>query len=891
MSWFRRLVNILRRRRPGRDLDREMAFHLAERVEDLMAGGMSESDARREARRRFGNRTLLRLRVRSVDVIAGVHAVAADLRYGARALRANPVFTLVMVLLLGLGIGANTAIFSLINAVMLRSLSVRHPEDLVRITMGDEGMIFTNPLWEQIRDRRDVLDGTFAFNDASFNLTTGGPVRRASGAWVSGDYFRVLGISASAGRLFGPADDVRGCTGVAVLSHHYWQREYGGANDAIGRDISLNGHPFEIVGVSAPGFTGIHVGRTADVFVPLCTMPILRANVDILDARSTWFLRIFGRLRPGETLAQARASLAAAAPGVYEATIPGHWTADEQREYAQGTLGAVLAPNGLSEVRGEYHDALLTLLVVVGVVLLVACANIAQLLLARATTRQHEIAVRMALGAGRARLVRQLLTESIALALLGGAVGTLFARWSSGLIVGLLSQDGAAVSLDLAIDVRVLGFTIGVATATGILFGLAPAWRSARVDPQTAMRGAGRGLVGDSRQQVAKTIVVGQVALSLVLVVAAGLLVGSFRRLGSLDPGFRAEGVLIVHADWSNLDLPEARSQSFSREILDRMRGVPGVRDASASVVTPINGSAWNDYVVVDGFTPRDARDALVWFNGVSDGFLATLGVQLKAGRDLTPKDVAGAPPVVLVNEALAHHFFGDASPLGRTIRTNVHDSIGDPMEIVGVIEDGKYRSLDEETLATAYVPIYQSGLWGASMELALRTDGSPTALTSRVTEAMREVHPGITLEFTTLAQQVANSLAGPRLLATLSGFFGGLALLLAVIGLYGTMSYSVARRRNEIGIRIALGAARTGILREVVGEAGRVVGVGLALGGLLALAATRLVAGLLYGVTPSDPTTLGLSGLTLGLVALAAGFVPAWRAAGVDPMVALRDE
>lgn len=890
MALFRRLTNLFRGNRVSRDIDREMAFHVSELMDELIERGMNKVAARREALRRFGHRGDLRERVWRVDVLGWVESLVADVRYAIRAMRANPGFTIVAVLSLGLGIGANTAIFSLINAVMLRSLPVQYPEELVRVRMQDGGS-FTNPLWEAIRSRDNETVSTFAVASARFNLTTGGVVRRVESNWVSGSYFNTLGVGATVGRVIQPADDYHGCSGTAVLSHAFWEREYGADPGVVGQNISLNGNAFEIVGVAAPGFSGIHVGVNSSVFAPICTVDIIRANRGILEARSTWFISILGRMAPSATLGDVRNHLASIAGAVYNETVPLHWTADEQEDYRQGTLSAEPATTGLSEVRGEYSQALFVLLVVVAVVLAIACANVAQLLLARATARQREFALRLALGSGRARLARQLLTEGLLLALLGAAVGVLFARWSSELVVGYLSQGGDNVSLDLSLDLSVLAFTVGVALLTGTLFALAPAFRATRMDPQTTLRGSGRGLAGEPNQVFAKTIVVGQVALSLVLVVAAGLLVGSFRRLSTVDPGFRANGVLIVSAGWSSINLSEERDDAFPRELLEQVRAIPGVQSAGASLLVPIGGSAWNEYVVTDGFTPDEPRDALVWFNGVTDGFLETLQTPLIRGRRFSSQDRAGSNPVVIVNRTLVQRFFGEVDPLGRRISTSYHDEVGPAMEIVGVVEDAKYRSVDEEILATAYVPLEQTQIWGPGIDIILRGDGGPNSYMQPVTQAMRAVDPAISLEFSTLDDEIAESIARPRLLATLSGFFGALALLLAVIGLYGTISYSVARRRNEIGIRIALGAARTGMVRMVAKEAGRLVAVGIIIGSVAAFASTRLVAAFLYGVTASDPVTFSLSALMLAVAAMAAGMVPAWRAAGVDPMVTLREE
>jgi predicted permease len=890
MSWLRRFANLLRPNRLGRDIDREMHFHVEELVDDLVARGMPDEDARREARRRFGHHQVLKERVREVDLPSWLDAIQSDARYAVRGLLARPGFTTVIVVSLALGIGANTAIYSLINAVMLRSLPVRDPESLVQVIMADSSGTFTNPLWESLRDQQKDLDGVLAYSDRTFNLSTGGVARRVPGAWVSGDYFNVLGVRPAHGRLLSPADDLRGCPGAAVLSEGFWQSEYGGAPDVVGRTISLDGNPFEIVGVSAAGFSGVQVGRSHSVFVPLCTAETLGRR-GMLDGRSSWYLNILGRLKPDVPFAQARTGLATIARSVFEPVVPEHWTAAEQEEFRASGLTIRPAAGGLSSLRGQYRDALNVLFVVVGVVLLIACGNVAQLLLARSATREHELAVRLALGSGRGRLMRQVLTESVLLSLLGAALGLLFARWATGLIVALMSRGRNPVSLDLSLDPRVLGFTMLVAIATGVLFGLLPAWRSGRVDPQGAMRGAGRGTVGDTRRRGQRFVVATQLALSLVLVVAAGLLMGSFRRLNAVDPGFSRDNVLLVKASWSSIGLDSARQQAQPREFVQRMRGLPGVQSAAASLVTPISGSFWNEFMQVDGFVPKSERDALVWFNAVTDGYLDVLQTRLIAGRDLSPQDRRGSQRVAVVNEAMARHFFGEVDPVGRVMRTDLHGTHGPPITIVGVMEDAKYASLSEEARPSAYVPLDQEPLWGPEINVALRFDGSVSALVPAVTRAFAEADPAIMLEVATLDGQVSASLARPRTLAMLSSFFGVLALLLAIIGLYGVISYGVTRRRDEIGVRIALGASRQGVLRMVAAEAGGMVALGVVIGVPLTLASVRLLAAFLYGVTPTDAATLAGAAAVLAVVAMGAGAVPAWRAASVDPMVALRKE
>ena len=896
MSWLARLANLVRSDRLSRDLDREMAFHLAERADDLRAAGLTREAAELEARRRFGNRGMQKERMRDADVVTWLESAVADLRYAVRALRASPAFTLVAVLSLALGIGANAAIFSLVDAVILRPLPppVVRPGELLRLTMHDRGEEFTNPLWEVIRDRQDVFSSAFAYVAGTFNLAGGGEVRRVNGNWVSGEYFTTLGLQPAAGRLLTRADDVRGCPALVIVSDGFWQRELGSRADVVGRTLSMDGKPFTIVGVSPRGFTGIDVGTPADLFAPLCAEAVVRGPLSALDVRDHWFLHVLGRIRRDVPLAQLRARLAASSRPIFEATIPPDWAASDQRDYAQTRLGAEPASNGLSAVRLQYRRPLMVLLSVAGVVLLIACANVANLLLARASARRQEVSIRVALGAARGRLVRQFLTESVLLAFMGATLGVLFARWSSGVLVRLLSTRADTVTLDLSLDARLLAFSIAMAAATGLLFGLVPAWRASRVDPYAAMRGHGAstGRPGRSRGGFGSSFVAVQVALSLVLVVAAGLLLRTFRTLTTLDPGFRSDGVLLARVDPGRAVLTQDAEREFRRELLARLRAIPGVRAASASLITPVSGRGWNGRIAVDGFTPASPRDAIVYFNEVTDGYFTTLQMPLLAGRDLAPHDDARGERVAVINETMSRKFFGDASPVGRTYREDGGPP-GAPravVRIVGVVRDSKYATLREKPRATAYVSMEQTRFSSTPVSYEIRTDGPPGALTPQVTAAATALHRRVSLEYTTLSAQVAESLARERLLATLAGFFGALALLLASVGLYGTMAYGVARRRNEIGIRIALGAARRRVVQMVLGDAGRAVALGIALGGVAAFAVTRLLASFLYAVTPTDPAVLALSALTLVAVALAASALPAWRAARVDPVSVLKE-
>ena len=702
---------------------------------------------------------------------------------------------------------------------------------------------------------------------------------------MSGDYFATLGVRAILGRTIARADDVRGCPAIAVLGYGLWQSDFGGADNAIGRTLTVNSHSFQVVGVVDRAFFGVDVGRQSQLYVPICSEAVIDGPQNALDDRSSWWLSIMARPIAGATAAQTGARLAAVAPGVFQATLPAHWPAASKAGYLKHTLEVAPAANGFSDLRLQYASALRVLMVVVALVLLIACANVANLLLARATVRQHEAAIRLALGAGRGRLIRLMLTEAMLLSLLGAALGVLFASWGARVLTSFLSVRGTTAWLDLAIDGRVLAFTTLAALISGVFFGLAPAWRSAQADPQAALKAQGRSVVGRSRRRVAWTLVAGQVALSFVLLTSAGLLLGSFRNLMSNHAGFRRDGVLLAQTALTDT------GAALPRTILERVRALPGVRSASFSSMTPLSHNGMNTFILADGYRPANKRDALSWVNGISQDYFATMGTALIGGRDVGPGDNAGSPQVALITRSVARRVFGSANPIGREFRTPEGDHESDPIEVIGVVEDTKFGSIRDTAGMVIYVPMAQASVSPRYFTLELRSDVAPTALVAGVKSVMAELSPTASLQFTTLSDQVARSLSRDRLLATLATFFGGLALLLALIGLYGTMAYNVARRKNEIGIRIALGAARQRVIRMVLGEVGGVVLAGLAIGVALALAATRLVASFLFGLSASDPVTWIVSaGVLLG-VALLAGAAPAWRAARMNPMTALREE
>src|SRR5262245_6541882 len=892
---------------PAREIEivEELSQHLADRYVELLTRGATPDEAYRAALTELIDDESLARELRRVERPVGQELIVPgttrrtnmiadlwqDLRFGARMLVKKAGFTLIVVITLALGIGANTAIFTLINVVMLKSLPVSHPEELVMLTRsgGDSKnpSSFSQALWEQIRDHQDVFSEVCAYGSTSgADLSAGGEARPVGVGLVSGGFFSTLGARPALGRTLTDADDQRGCSPVAVITHAFWQSEYGGSADIVGKSVVINGRPFQIVGVAGPSFFGVEYGYSAPIWAPQCAGTIIRGAGGY--SGGGW---VIGRLKSGITLEQSRARLAALAPAILEATLPTNATVEAAAQYRKSTFGVVPFAKGLPGLSQTYGEALFILMAIVGAVVLIACANIANLLLARGAARRHEIGVRLALGASRSRLIRQLLTECVLLSLAGAAFGLLFAHWGSRVLVGLMARRNQIVALDLTPDVRVLAFTLAAGALTGVLFGLAPAWRASQVDPLATLKPGGHGVAeGYSRFSTSKALVVAQIALSLVMITGAGLLLGSWRRLVALDPGFRSEGVLLVSVATGLARIPaEQRGMTYSR-VLERLRAIPGVAVASAAWRTPFGSNA-RIAIDVEGFTPTPGDDTRVQMNQVSEGYFATIRTPILAGRDFNQGDTPTLPEVAIVNEELARKFFGGARALGQHFRVPSGAGFSHPIEIIGIVANTKEFNLREAGLPIAYFSLSQETRPGASFNFALRAEGSPSALIPSVKEALAEIEPRFTLNLQTLQQRLDETTRVPRTLGMLSGFFGALALLLAALGLYAVISYSVARRRNEIGVRIALGATRARIIRMALGEVGRMVVAGVALGILLALAVTRLMATVLYGVAPKDPATLALSAFILAAVAFGAALLPAWRAARLDPMAALREE
>jgi len=910
MRWFYKLTlrlrTLLTRGRVERELTDELRFHLEQIIDEKVAQGMAPEEAHYAALRELGGVEQIKEECRDMRRVSYLENFLQDVRYGLRQLRRSPGFAAVALLSLALGIGANTAIFQLLDAVRLRLLPVKDPQQLAEVRLtnlhGRMGSFFnwhsmlTYAIWEQLRARREPFSGLVAFAPDDLNLAPRGEVQLVRGIWVSGDLFNVLGVHPLLGRVFTDPDDQRGCGAGpgAVVSYSFWQRELGGEASAIGRKLTVDYHPIEVLGVTPAGFFGLDVGRTFDVALPICSQPVLGGEDNYLDTKFDWWLTVMGRLKPGWTLEQATAYLGSISPGVFEATLPPGYDAEHIKKYLAFKLAAYPAGSGISSLRDSASDPLALLLAITGLVLLIACANLANLMLARSSAREREIAVRMALGAVRHRLVRQLLSESFLLALAGAGAGLLLARTLAHFLTLFLSTRFNEVLLNLNPDWRVFAFTAGVASGATVLFGLMPALRATRIAPGEAMKAGGRGATADrQRFGMRRVLVVSQVAFSLVLLVGALLFTQSLRNLLNVDLGFRRTGMLVTDVDLTQLNLG-ARHLSFKRELLERIRSTPGVDSAAEAAIVPISGSSSNRTVWMEGSDLSQAKSP--WFDWVSPGFFQTMETPLLAGRDFNDRDTPNSPKVAIVNEAFVRQFAAGANPLGKRLWQKA--GLGQPQvayEIVGLVRNTKYQDLREDYPPLIYVPMSQlddcRGGCVDSDTILIRS-GTPLAgLTPRVKQTIAQANPDISIQFKTMQGMIHDELVGERLIATLSGFFGVLAALLAAVGLYGVMSYMVVQRTNEIGIRMTLGAGRGEITRLIIREAGVLLAVGLSVGLLLALAGGKAVGSVLFGLKPYDPWTLAAAAALLAAVALAAGYLPARRATKVDPMVALRYE
>jgi len=824
-----------------------------------------------------------------------------DLRYGIRALVKSPAFTVVAVLTLALGIGANTAIFQLIDAVRLRTIPVKDPQRLAIVRIADRswssGSFYsaysqlTFPLWEQIRKRQEAFSAIGAWGTDDFNLATGGEVHYAHGMWVSGDFFRTLGVQPVVGRLLSDSDDQPGCGVQGVdISYRFWQRQFGGDASVIGRKLTLNGYPFQIIGVTQPAFYGVVVGQSFDVALPICSEPVINGEDTRLNLRYSWWLASVGRLKPGWTLAQATAQLEAITPAVLQETIPSeHYDAEGVKKYLAYKFAAFPAGTGFSRLREDSGTPLWLLLGISGLVLLIACANLANLMLARAGAREREIAVRLALGASRGRLIRQLLGESLLLAGAGATFGALLAGALSNLLVSFISTPNNPIFLDMAFDWRMLGFTAGLAALTTILFGLTPAWRATAMAPSAVLKTGGRGMTASrERFGIRRILVTAQVALSFVLLVSALLFVRSLRNLLTLDAGFQQNGILVAGVDFTRLNIAVDRRTEFGRDLLDKLRRLPGVDAAAQTQIVPLGGWSSNNTVL----GPAGEKLKNTWISRVGPGYFQTLETPLLAGRDFDARDTFTSPKVAIVNQAFVKQFLNGADPLGKTFRLQARPGKPVPLyEIVGLAKNGKYRDLHEEFLPTAYFPISQDEHPELSTFFLIRSGNSLPALLAALSSTIAAVSPQIDIDFRVFKTQIHESLLQDELMAVLSGFFGFLAALLAAIGLYGVISYGVSQRTNEIGIRMALGAQQRDVLNLILREAAILLAVGLAVGCALALASARAASSLLFGLKARDPLTLAIALVTLSAVAALASFLPAYRASRLDPMAALHYE
>jgi predicted permease len=889
-EWFHRLLGTLRRGRSDADLQEELRLHMELTVEDTQRRGM----ALRTARLRSGGALQALDAVREQRGLPWAEELMRDARHGLRALRRTPSFTAVALLTLALGIGVNAAIYQLLDAIRLRALPVQAPDQLVIVQLADMTRwngrrssgypVLTNPLWTQFRDHQTMFTGVMAWSNGEFRLDRGGGARPARGLLVSGDFFNVLGVASTLGRVLTPDDDQPSCAvPPAVVSYGFWQRQLGGDPAAIGRTLSVNARSVEVVGVAPPGFFGVEVGREFDVAVPLCAQALLGGEPGWLTSGTMWWLTVMGRLPPGGSFDGVNTQLKAASAGLFEASLPADYPRNLVKDYLSFTLQAVPGAAGVSALRVRYADPLVILQLTTGIVLLIACTNLASLVLARASAREREFAVRLAVGGSWSRLVRQLMVENALLAV-GGAIGGLgVAVISSRVLVGQLGRE---LSLTLPIDVRLIAVMLGTAFLTCLAFGLIPAWRASRVSAVDAMKAGGRTQsAGREGTALRRVLVVTQIACSLLLLFGGLLFATTLRNVLAVDTGFESGGLSIARVNFSSLSLQPAARRVLTADLLERIRAAPGIVSAAEVRHVPLNGTGSG--AIVSPLSDPELETG-VRLNAMSDGYLRTMGIELLAGRDFDRRDSTAAPKVAIVNPTFARLLSLGDNPVGRRF---LRPATSDMYEVIGLVPDSKYGALREDPLPIIFVPIAQINDPRLFTDFMVQSRAPAAQLSSLLARTAAGINPLIDVDVRSYDSTIRDGLVRERLMALLSVAFGVLAALIAAVGLYGVMSYLVLRRTNEIGVRMALGARRSHVLTLVLSEAGTLLAFGLAIGAAVSLAAAGSVRSLVFGLEPHNPGVIGLACVLLALTGFAASYLPARRAAHLTPLTALRED
>jgi predicted permease len=872
-----------------KDLDRELRAHLDAETDEQRERGVTEEEARFAARRALGNLTIIKEDTHRAWGWIRLEQFIQDVRYGARMIRKSPVFAAVAIISLALGIGANIGIFSLMDAVLLRPLPVEKPTELENFDS-----YYSYPMYRELRDANSVFSGLIGRQVSPVSIATSSQPQRATAELVSGNYFSVLGINPVVGRLLTPDDDDAPMRHpVAVLSYAFWRDHFSSDVNVVGRSIRINDYPFTIIGVAPSTFFGVQPGSSPEVWTPIMMQPqLFRDNSPVLDNTGAAWLNLMGRRASGINEQQALAGLNVT---FHQVIKDGHHKLYRGKVPGRENLHLLPGAAGFSRLAEEYGNPLYLLMAVVGLVLLIACVNIASLLLARSAARRREIAVRLALGAGRLRLIRQLLTESISLAMLGGLLGVFFARWSVALLIRFLPTSMSIgdsmipLSIDVQMNARVLGFAVAVTMVTGILFGLAPAIQSTRPDVAGALKDEGASLsAGPRRVDLGKVLVVSQVTLSLLLLVGAGLFLRSLRNATNVDAGVNTENVVQASMNPDLSGYPPAQLTSFYRQLQLRLQNLDGVEAVATTAYPFFSGTLNGAGLLVPGRpAPTDYHDTAILMNFVGGDFFRATGTRLLRGRDFLPTD-NGTQMVIIITETAAKHFFPGEEAIGKKVRFGGHDGT----EIIGIAADSKFDSVREDTPRIAYVSFDESPEPVGERTVYVRTKGDTRPLINALRREVQTLDSSLPIYgVKTFAEQKLESLAPDRLLATLSTFFGGLALLLASIGLYGVMASSVQRRTREIGIRMSLGASRSSVLWMVMRGCLLLAAAGITVGVALSLVLSKLLTSLLFGVPPRDPLSIAAAAIVLTTVAAVAGYIPAYRASRVDPMIALRYE